>query len=156
MLLVIRLSLKRLLEKLDVELKKTQKRAENTRLDALEIAKSAAGSPSQSGDREHAVNQASIVQDAQSLLEKLISDIRQEIGKSPPTISRPNTFITLTLDDGPQMQLFLTDTPITLSGVTMVSTLSPLGQAVIRRKAGERFLVEIGGVTKTGEILAID
>ena len=47
-----------LLERLEVEVEKAKKRAGENRKSASEIARAAANSPSQSGDRTHAEGQA--------------------------------------------------------------------------------------------------
>lgn len=129
-----------LIKSIETELLKARDFAHKTKRAAQEIAKSAAASPSQSGDREHSKNQAEIAEDYLKNLEAayfLIKTIQANI----PQKVEGNVFIKLKFKDNRIENYYLVENPVKVTGLKLISTASPLGSALIGLSVGDAFSV---------------
>lgn len=129
-----------LIEKVESELKKANDYAAKTKEAALEIAKSAAASPSQSGDREHSKNQAEIAAEYLKNLE-VSRELLLSIEQNTPQKVQANVFVKLEYDDGQVQEYYLVKNPIKLSDLKIISKESPLGKSLLGLKIGDKFKV---------------
>jgi len=139
----MRIKLNLLLDFVITEFKKAEKRNKNATDSALEIARSAALSPSQAGDRFHSQGAADLAKEMFETVSKLKIEIEKNIeNKIPETVSIP-CFIKL---EG--MDIYLVDNPILVNGFNLISKESPLGSSLVRKKVGDvvndKKILEIG------------
>lgn len=151
--------LKNLLENLEKEIEKAKTLAEKTHSSASEIARSAAGAFSQSGDIEHARNQADLnlkrLNDLNHFKKHIIQSLKDNA--QPPTNIQPVCFITLRFENGEESEFCYVKNPVLISGVKFLSSSSPLGITISGKKAGDRFsLTNETGISTTGSISKID
>lgn len=130
-----------LLDAIEKELKKAKTFAANTKTAAQEIARTAAHSPSQSGDREHSKNQAEIAED---YLKNLIvtKNLIASVIKNVPEKVEGNVFIKLEFATGISEEYYLVENPVKLEGLKLISINSPLGQALAGLRTGDLFSVK--------------
>ena len=114
------LKLKQLQEAIDAEFQKAEKGYNNAKKSAQEIARSAALSPSQAGDRYHSQGAADLARERY----ESILDLKNEVEEKGETVCvRYN-----------DQEIFLVDNPVLISGFTIVSTKSPLGIKLLNEK----------------------
>jgi transcription elongation GreA/GreB family factor len=146
--------LEEILGAVEKEVAKAERAAENTKQSADEIARTAAHSPSQSGDSVHSSGQAHITQE---YLARVVSFKHRLVGaqsETPGTIEAP-CFVDLKFADGRETALYLVHDPVTITGFTLVSASSPLGLALIGKKVGSKFAYSVNGTKQTGEIVNV-
>jgi len=112
--------LERLQEAIDVELAKAEKGYNNAKKSAQEIARSAALSPSQAGDRYHSQGTLDL---AKERYEAILA-LKKEIKDKGETICAKYN----------DQEIFLVDNPVLIPGFTAVSTKSPLGAKLLNEK----------------------
>lgn len=105
---------------LNEELKKADTGYKNAKKSALEIAASAAASPSQAGDRFHSQGAADLAKERYDVILALKNEIE---------LKGENVFKKF---EG--KEIILVDNPIVLNGFLIVSTKSPLGQRILNEK----------------------
>lgn len=110
----------KLFSAVEAELKKAEVAYKNAKEASLEIARSAALSPSQAGDRFHSQGTADLTKQRY----EAILALKNEIEKKKDGICVEYNGETL----------FLVDNPVTVSGLKIVSTKSPLGQKILNGK----------------------
>src|SRR3972149_7351922 len=93
-----------LLQSLQQKARKAGEHAAKTKESANEVAKSAAGSWSAAGDREHSRAQAVIVEENLNKIKRVVNEIEAFIGKSVPEKIEPVCFITLSYDSGEEKE----------------------------------------------------
>lgn len=150
-----RKKLEELLALLEGEVAKAKKAAENTRKSADEIAKSAAHSPSQSGDRTHSQGQADITEAYFKRIIAFEKRIKIALAETPNTIQTP-CFVGVKFTDGKESSFYLVEDPIVISGITLVSAVSPLGSALIGKKPGSKFAFRVNSIKQFGEVVSFE
>ena len=145
-----------LLQSLRKEVRKAGEFAVKTKESANEVAKSAAGSWSAAGDREHSRAQAVIVEENLNKIKRVVNEIEAFIGKSVPEKIEPVCFITLSYDSGEEKEFYLVNNPIFLKGFNLISPKSPLGQSLVGKGVNEKFEYEIEGQKTSGRINSIE
>ncbi len=138
---------------LEKEIKKAKNYTKKTKVAAQEIAKAAANSPSQSGDREHSKNQAHI---AQSYLEKLLAikdKLESTINNDPPNVIVDFSFIKLEFDDGRSEEFYFLQEPLKLDEIKIITRNSPLGNTLAGKSTNESF--ELSSPPLRGRVLEI-
>lgn len=133
-----RKSLNRLLKILHKELKIAQKRQKKVKQSANEIARAAALSPSQSGDREHATGQAEIIAESLVRLHKLLDEIETSIKRKVPEEIKETCFVSLKYENNDKKNMFLVKNLYLLPRVNLVSFNSELGKALKGAKVGDK------------------
>jgi hypothetical protein len=146
----MRKKLKTLLEVLVIEIQKAQKRADETKKAANEIARSAAASPSQSGDREHSAGQALITKEVLLRLQEAKDDIEKNINL-PADTATPPCFVKIELQ-GVEKEFYFVNHPLHVAGFSFVSKDSELGKTLSDKKEGETF--EVGDIK--GKVISIE
>ncbi|OGM02098.1 hypothetical protein A2115_03650 [Candidatus Woesebacteria bacterium GWA1_41_8] len=152
------MSRQKLLELLQSLQKKALKAGEfaaKTKESANEVAKSAAGSWSAAGDREHSRAQAVIVEENLNELKRINKEIETFIGKPVPEKIEPVCFMTLIYDNGEEKEFYLVHDPIHLSGFNLISPKSPLGQSLMGKRINEKFEYELEGQKTSGRVTKI-
>lgn len=134
--------LKVLLTVLESELAKAKRRMEETVSAANEIARSAAHSPSQSGDREHSRNQAYLAQDSYSNLAVFKQKLLDSLKSGVPGKVSPICWTEVGLEGAGKRELILVHDVVKLPGVSIVSASSPLGRVLLGKKKGDGFEFE--------------
>ena len=133
-----RKSLDGLLKILLKELKIAQERQKKVKQSADEIARAAALSPSQSGDREHATGQAEIVTESLVRLRKLLDEIETSIKRKTPEEIGETCFVSLKYKNNDKQKMFLVKNLYLLPKVNLVSFNSDLGKALKGAKIGDK------------------
>lgn len=152
-----RKELRGLLEKIELEVKKARKRVENTHKSASEIARAAAKSPSQSGDRTHAEDQALITRNALVKLKLLKKEIETSLDKKDLSAIRVPSFIKVRYKDGIEGEFYLVKSPANIIGIMFISAESPLGKVLIGKRLGDKFDFTNDDKIKTsGKVLFIE
>lgn len=146
----MRQKLQLLLEAIDGEMAKAKHRAEQTRKAANEIARSAAASPSQSGDREHSAGQALITQNVLVGLQTTQEDIQKALMVDVSLVQAP-CFLELELG-GKRLEFYFIDNPPHITGLSFISVKSALGKVILNKKIGETFEFD----KKKGKIVTLD
>lgn len=139
----MRIKLKQLLDSVVVEFEKAEKRKNNAIGSALEIAKSAALSPSQAGDRFHSQGAADLAKEMYETVENLRNEIEIGVNQEIPEFTSVPSYIKL---EG--LEVYLVNNPILLKGFNLISKESPLGSGLESKKVGdivnEKKILEIG------------
>lgn len=144
-----------LLTTVNQEIHKAQAIAQRSKEDANALSHGAVASPSSSGDREHAQNQATI---NAANLQKLIdfkTQLEDHIHNQSHT-AEAVSFIEIEFEDGSRNTFYLVESPIYLSTFKFISTNSPLGQAILGKTIGERFAYGIAGQKFSGKIVNLE
>lgn len=156
----MRNKLKNLLKIINVSIEKAERFAHESKKAANEIARAAAASPSQSGDREHARGQAIIYEQNLTKLNLLKQEIEVALNKEVPTKVEVPCFIEVEFDDGATESLFLVDNPVNVKGEKLISNLSPLGKSLVGKTPSESFSYKLGEsdvrIQRSGKILSIE
>jgi len=154
---MVRVKLVKLLERLEDEIKIAKKRAGDTHTAASEIARAAASSPSQSGDRTHAEGQALLSKKLLTELNNLKSEVMNFADKDVPTLVEVPCYLEVVFSNGEKREFYLVRTPVNICGVNLVSRESLLGQVVQGRKVGDEFeLKKEGQQGRAGEVLKVE
>ena len=117
---LVRKRFKKLLILVEKKVKKAERGFNNAKKSAQEIAASAALSPSQSGDMYHsqgAVDTAKRKLDSIMLLKKELEEKGEDV-----------------CFDYEDEEVFVVDNPVLISGISLVSTKSPLGKKILKTK----------------------
>jgi hypothetical protein len=136
-------------------LETAKKSAEKTKNDADAIAKVAANSPSQSGDRFHSRAQAEITAGSVSNLKYLSEELEKACEKEIPETIKPVCIATIT-STASSGDFVLVNNPVYLrSSLKLISPHSPLGKALIGKSKGQKFsyTTDLGEVK--GEVVDI-
>ncbi len=148
----MRPKIKELQVKLETEISKAAVISDATKTEADSLNKATQASPSASGDRYHAENQAEL---NQILLQSLVTfkqELDEEILSNTPMFVRPITFIKAVIN-GQEKEFYLVNNPVKVEA-NFVSINSPVGMALHGRKVGEEF--EFGEEPKiSGKIIDI-
>lgn len=152
--------MKLLLEFVDKEIGKLEIIVQRSLLSAQEIAKAAAASPSMSGDREHAVNQAVINEEKLNNLRALREEVLGSLGKQFPKAAKPACYISVESTDGSRDEYYFLLKSAYLTGYKFISPESPFGQAILGKKEGDQFSYELDREGKkesfSGKIISIE
>jgi transcription elongation GreA/GreB family factor len=152
--------IKILLEIVDRKISELNRVAEQTLQSALEISKISASSPSTSGDREHAVNQAILNKEALDRLRSFREEVCEALSQSPPHIVQPICFVSLRYKDGQMDHFYFVNKATYLGEVKTISLASTLGKAILNKAVGDRFEYKIKAGNrkerKSGEIISVD
>ena len=141
-----------LLKILHKELKITEDRLKKVKQSANEIARAAALSPSQSGDREHATGQVEIIAESLARLRKLLDEIETSIKRKTPEEIKETCFVSLKYKNNDKQKMFLVKNLYLLPRVNLVSFNSELGKVLKGAKVGEKVKLK----AKKIEVLGID
>jgi len=144
-----------LLQSLQEKVRKAGEYAVKTKESANEVAKSAAGSWSAAGDREHSRAQAVIVEENLNKLKRASKEIETFIGKPVPEKIEPVCFMTLIYDNGEEKEFYLVQHPIHLQRFNLISLKSPLGQSLMGKRVNEKFEYELEGQKTSGRVAKI-
>ncbi len=136
----MRKKLRELLEVVNIETQKAKKDAVSTHVSAMEITASARHSPSQSGDREHATNQATITAKRYENLLSLQHELESALNFVPETVSAP-CYIRLVTEKNDVHELYFVSKPFFIEKYTFVSCESSLGASCLNKKVGEKILL---------------
>ena len=132
-----RAEINKLYHLLKKDFQKSKRRYITIQKSAAEIARVAANSPSQSGDRFHSQGQADIAKSSLDNLELLISDIKKVFQDEIPTQIKPPCYVKIDYGDRGISEMFVVNYPTDASGVKLVSSSSPLGEALLGKSVGE-------------------
>ena len=149
-----RKKLEELLGAVENELAKAKRAAANTKQSADEIARTAAHSPSQSGDSVHSSGQAHITQEYLARVVSFKNRLVSAQSETPSTIEAP-CFVDLKFTDGRESTFYLVHDPVTIKGFTLVSASSPLGLALVGKIVGSKFAYSANGTRQTGEVVGV-
>ena len=148
-----------LLKKVKIEIKHAGRIAHISRLDGLEAGKTAAFSPSSSGDREHAQNQAILNENKVAIFKTLERDLEGELKKELPFVIRPVCYFEVRyLDMGKERRenYYVVNTHVNIGReLRLITPESPLGMEVVGKKVGEKFQYETDRKI-SGEIVFIE
>lgn len=128
-----------LLNAIDAQLQSSQSSAKTRRNIAVQYSDA---SPSQSGERVLYELSAEL---ASSMLLKL-QDLRKEVlscPDEPATTVNPVCFLSLNYDEDDTFECFLVNHSTSLGDITLISPNSPLGQAIVGKQLGDRFMYKI-------------
>ncbi len=148
----MRTKLQKLLEKLENEIARVEVINKVVKEDADSISRAAPASPSTSGDRYHAEQQALMGQEKLQRLINLKLEVEESIKKSIPNSIKPVSYVVLKDSKGNETEKYLADTSTNYS----ISTNSPIGQKILGKKVGERYEYEIEGIRQSGVIISIE
>lgn len=132
-----------LLAVVEKDLKKSSRIYDLSKKSALEIAKSASLSPSQAGDRYHSAGAMEIAKDKYEMTKALHDEIQKSLKNSSPEFVETPCFVKMD-----KIEFYLLDNVASVSGFRIVSSKSPMGEAVL----GER----VGSVINGMKILEIE
>lgn len=131
---------------LSKEIHDVQVSADKTRQDAYEVARSAAASPSQSGDRFHATAQADIVQKRLDDINTTLVEIKKATDEKIPTKITKTCYVELLINDNTLHRIFILKNLVSLPiEEKIVSADSLLGKAIVGKKAGQNFEYDPSG-----------
>jgi transcription elongation GreA/GreB family factor len=130
---------KELLDKLDQEIKKAKGLAQK-RETAAKRAKSF--SRSQQGDRRYFEDADRLAQESLINLLALKNEI-EAASNEPAKEAQPVAFITLEHEDNEIDSFYFVNRAAGLSGVQLLTPDSPLGKAILGKRAGEKFSYQI-------------
>jgi transcription elongation GreA/GreB family factor len=142
-------------QSLEKKARKAGEFAIKTKESANEVARSAAGSWSAAGDREHSHAQAVIVEENLNKLKRTSEEIEAFINRPVPEKIEPVCFMTLVYDNGEEKEFYLVRDPIHLQGFNLISPKSPLGQSLIGKRVNEKFEYELEGQKTSGRVTKI-
>ncbi|OGM37924.1 hypothetical protein A3F01_02875 [Candidatus Woesebacteria bacterium RIFCSPHIGHO2_12_FULL_38_11] len=123
---------------MEVEIQKAKENAKKTD----EASKFIVTGPSQSGDKYHAQNAASLAQSYVNRLEELkleISSAKDGVSQ----VAEPESFIEIEYEDKSTLEFYLVDNAVSLTRFLFISKDSPLGLALIGKKVGDSFSYEL-------------
>lgn len=138
-----RRKLERLYMELKRELKVSEKRALESKRNAEEIAKAAANSPSQSGDRTHAEGQAAIYLESYERLRKVLGEVEKALKLPIPERVLPPCFVEIEIE-GKKREFYILSEPIGVGKLPVLSMNSPLGKALKGKKVNGSFATPTG------------
>ena len=133
-----------LAKKIKREIQKVEGRVQETRKSAIEIARSAASSPSQSGDGEHSRNSALITEQALKRILELNKEIEGINSNMKNVIVAPG-WVEIEFN-GRIDNFYLVKNSVYVEGVRFISTEAPLGKSLIGKKRGDVFDFSEGGI----------
>lgn len=149
-----RKTLEMLSKRLEKQIKRATYVTEQSKRSAIDVSRGAAASPSKSGDREHAVNQARINAENLEGLKALQKEVLEAVGKTVPETAKTTCKVGLEIG-GEKLSVYLVDNPVYLEGLSLISCNSPLGKAISDKKAGESFNYKLRNKTVSGVITKI-
>lgn len=142
-----RIKLELLSNVLQKELGKAEKRMIDNKQVANEIARSAAASPSQSGDREHSQNQAMLSQEVYIKTKEMAEKVNIALSQAVPDRVSGIVHVEIKYENSDfSQELYLVDYPLNIPGVNLISRHSPLGNSLLDKKTGDVFEYEIEGI----------
>src|SRR3990172_5810629 len=115
------------------------------RLNAIktdEASKFVVTGPSQSGDKYHAQNAASLAASYVARLENLKKEI-SEADIALAQIVKPGSHIEIEYADASRLDFYLVDNAVKVTRFLFVSERSPLGSAIMGKKVGDNFGYEL-------------
>ncbi len=133
----MRPKIQQLLQKLEIEISKASAISNATKIEADSLSRATPASPSASGDRYHAENQAEL---NRILLQSLITfkqELDEELETNIPMFARPVTFVKAIVNNQ-EREFYLVNNPVKVDA-NFVSINSPVGMALHGRKIGEEF-----------------
>lgn len=113
----MQINFKSLTKSVDTEVEKAEDNYKKSKKSAEEIAASAAGSPSQAGDRYHSQGTADI---AKQKLDTVLA-LKNELEEKGESICHEHEGETL----------FIVENPVLIDGYKIISEKSPLGQKIL-------------------------
>ncbi len=122
---------------------------------ALEISRGTPASPSASGDREHAVNQAAINKGRLEKLKELRDEINTSLSISSPSKVKPPSFVILDYEGG-KKEFYVVQNTVSLHNMNLLSVDSLLGKAILGKKEGESFEALLDDRSVRGKVLRIE
>ena len=125
----MRTKLKELHEIVLVEVEKARLASEDTHKSAVEITASARHSPSQSGDREHATNQAAITVERYTNLLSLAGELENALRLQVPRTVTVPCFVRLK-SEFKELEAYIVSSVAYVPEVTVMSSTSSLGTAL--------------------------
>ena len=132
-------------------MQKVKQAADNTKQSADEIARTAAHSPSQSGDSVHSRGQAQITEEYYNKYLSFKKMVESALTQEVKAI-KPPCYVELQFSDGRQTAFYLVKDPIAINGFVLVSISSPLGLVLIGKKQNSKFRHTATGKTLNGVI----
>lgn len=150
----MRPKLSELLENLNTEIFRIEHIASVSKLDADSISRAAPASPSSSGDRYHAEQQAEINTERLNQYKALKSEIEESITKPLPTKIEPVCYFKFGYVndiDTSKYDHYLANT----AGFRTISVESPVGKAVLGHKVGDSITYTVNEKSMTIKIIEI-
>ena len=121
---------------------------------ANELSAGLVSSYSMAGDVEHAKNSANLSIQKHASIKKLANELEDAAVLDIPTMVQSGCYIKIEMS-GIKKELYLVNNPVYISGHSLVSPASPIGEALLGKKPGDLFLYKSGDQTFTGKILEI-
>lgn len=127
--------------------------AENSRQERVEET---IASWSAAGDRAHAENALELSKSALAEVEALLTEVTNT-HDAPPEKVEPVSFVSIRDDaTGTTKEFYLAPESVKLPGITVLGTKSPLGQAILGKKAGDNYSYKIDSAGYSGKIIAVE
>lgn len=148
------------IQKLLIEVKRLEevsnKAAHESNRAANEASAGLIASYSAAGDAEHARNSANLSLQKAATLKKLMVELESSLSAQIPITAKFVCFVSVELGGGATKDLYLVENPVFISGFNLISPDSPLGAALLEKRAGDLFLYKSGTQSFSGKILEIE
>lgn len=135
----VRQKISSLLKKIK-EIEKTASRAANeSHRAANEVSGGLVASYSAAGDAEHSRNSANLSIQKAETIKKLLVELEKSLDSDIPKFVQSVCFVSVKFEDGNQKDLYLVENPVFISEFNLISSKSPLGEALVNKKVGSSF-----------------
>lgn len=128
--------------------------ARESKFAADEASGGLVASYSAAGDAEHARNTANLSIQKYESIKKLARELESAVALNAPSCVQSVCFVKIEML-GDIKEFYLVDNPVFISGLNIISPISPIGKALLNKKAGDLFLYKIRDQNLTGKILEI-
>lgn len=88
-------------------------------------------------------------------IKKLSQELESSLEGGVPSEIKPICFLSLQMSDGNIKEVYLVENPVFMTGFSLISPSSPLGKAIMGKKAGDAFSYSSGEQNFEGKILEI-
>lgn len=150
-----RKKLQKLSKEVQLSINNAEQTYKETRKAAQELSRTAALSPSHSGDREHADQQAYLVKARLEKLKELEKELDSFIDINPPNKVVNPCYVTLILENE-ENNLYFINNPANLEGYKFITPSSALGKVIEGKKKGQSLSLIIRGKKVSGKIINIE
>ena len=150
-----RKKLNSLLSSLEKEMVLAKKRAKEARLAANETSKTSRTSWSAAGERDYSQGQADVLSDYYEKVKSVREKVEVAVDMSVPKSIDAPSFIKLYLN-GEEKEFYLLTEPINLEKFNLITSNSPLGEAILGKEAGEKFEFATGNTFVKGVVLSVE
>jgi transcription elongation GreA/GreB family factor len=143
------------LHKITLETLKVAKRRYRQNKEAADkMSETAKASWSSGGDREYAQNQKDLNYLNLSLLEKLELELRDNLENEISDVIACPCYLELK-QNGEVLNLYLLENVTKLPGYQLISPTSALGEAVLGKKEGDKYKVDVNDKKINGEVVKV-